>query len=246
MHLIEEACVTCRTELAVGADEGIPWGVSMAIEEHIEQLENLIVSGRVPGTSRCLVNVEKFTEALQAIRGNLPEEMANAESVLRQKESIIKQAELEARRIRTYADEEATTIRESAEENARGATEAAEQRAKRLIEDREVVKAADKRAEEIVAEAEERAKEIVAQAENDAQSKLGEVDDRIAGILQKAEQDVAERKRGADDYAREVLFNLEERVAETLGQVRRGIDILDANMAAGASSGSNTNGLGAA
>ena len=36
-----------------------------------------------------------------------------------------------------------------------------------------------------------------------------------------------QRRKGADNYAREVLFALEERVADTLGQVRGGIDLLD-------------------
>ena len=36
-----------------------------------------------------------------------------------------------------------------------------------------------------------------------------------------------DRRKGADNYAREVLFSLEEKIADTLGQVRGGIDILD-------------------
>ena len=39
--------------------------------------------------------------------------------------------------------------------------------------------------------------------------------------------DVADRREGADIYAREVLFNLEQRVADVLGQVRKGLDVLD-------------------
>ncbi len=46
-------------------------------------------------------------------------------------------------------------------------------------------------------------------------------------LLPEAEEDAGARRKGADAYAREVLFNLEERVADTLGQVRQGIDLLD-------------------
>ncbi len=203
----------------------------MAILEHVEQLENLVASGRVPGTSRCLVNLEKFNEAIEAIKGDLPEEVADAQSIIRQKESVIKQAELEARRMRAYADEEATTIRQTAEEKTSAALEAAEQQARRMIEETEVHKAAGARSAEIVEQAEARAKEIVEQAEAKRQSKLEDCDDQIGRLREEAEGVAREHRRGADDYAREVLYNLEERVADTLGQVRKGIDVLNADMA---------------
>ena len=44
-----------------------------------------------------------------------------------------------------------------------------------------------------------------------------------AGVFEKT----GDRRIGADNYAREVLFSLEEKIADTLGQVRGGIDILD-------------------
>ncbi len=203
----------------------------MAILDHVEQLENLIASGRVPGTARCLINVEKFNATIAAIKGDLPDEMADAQSIIRQKESVIKQAELEARRIRAYADDEATTIRQTAEEKAIAATEAAEQQSRRMIEATEVHTAAQSRAQEIVAQAEANAREIVERAETEAQSNLGNIDAQVSHIREQAEADAENRKQGADDYAREVLFHLEERIAETLGQVRKGIDVLNANTA---------------
>ena len=195
----------------------------MASMDHIAKLEEMLSSGRVPGTARTLVNLEKVGEVLEELKRELPSQVNDAQTVLRQKEAILKQAELEARRIRAYADEEATTIRSLAEEQSQSQMETARNEAQDMLSDSEIVKAAEEKAREIEAAAEERAAKIV----SEAQGKLNQV---LAG----AEKDAAERRRGADNYAREVLFMLEEKIADTLGQVRSGIDVLDAqNLAVG-------------
>lgn len=195
----------------------------MASMDHIAKLEEMLSSGRVPGTARTLVNMEKVAEVLEELKRELPSQVNDAQTVLRQKDAILKQAELEARRIRAYADEEATTIRSLAEEQSQSQIETARKEAQEMLTDSEIVKAAQEKAKEIEAAAEERAQKIISESQN----KLNQV---LAG----AEKDAAERRRGADNYAREVLFMLEEKIADTLGQVRSGIDVLDAqNMAVG-------------
>jgi vacuolar-type H+-ATPase subunit E/Vma4 len=196
---------------------------TMASMDHIHKLEDMLSSGRVPGTARTLVNLEKVTEVIAELKNELPTQVNDAQAIVRQKEAILKQAELEARRIRAYADEEATTIRQLAEEQSQSQLATAREDAQTLVEDAEVVKAAYKRAEEIEHEAQEKASKII----SEAQGKLNQI---LAG----AEKDASERRRGADNYAREVLFMLEEKIADTLGQVRSGIDLLDArNVAVG-------------
>ncbi len=200
----------------------------MSIVELINQLESKLTGGsKVPGTARRLVNLDEATQLIEAIRTGLPEEMSDAQSVMRQKESIIKQAELEARRIRAYADEEATTIRETAEEKGNAATSAATQRATQMVEETEVFKAAERRAEEIIATAEDKSRAIIETAEEEAGNRISDADSKIAQDQAASDADLAGRRQGADDYAREVLFHLEERVADVLGQVRKGIDVLD-------------------
>lgn len=195
----------------------------MASMDHIAKLEEMLTSGRVPGTARTLVNMEKVGEVLEELKKELPSQVNDAQTVLRQKEAILKQAELEARRIRAYADEEATTIRSLAEEQSRSQIETAKSDAQGMLSDSEIVKASEEKAAEIEKAAQEKATKIVSEAQN----KLNQV---LAG----AEKDAADRRRGADNYAREVLFMLEEKIADTLGQVRSGIDVLDAqNMAVG-------------
>jgi len=200
----------------------------MSIVELINQLESEILGGnKVPGTSRRLVSAETATQLIEDMRNSLPEELSDAQSVMRQKESIIKQAELEARRIRAYADEEATTIRETAEEKSNAATSAAQQRATQMVEETEVFKAAERRAEEIIATGEEKSRAIIDTAEEEAGNRISTADEKIAEEQAASNADVVGRRQGADDYAREVLFHLEERVADVLGQVRKGIDVLD-------------------
>ena len=189
----------------------------MRIYEQLDELEHLVQGGKVPGTSRCLVNLDKFMAVAKAIREELPAEIADANTVLRQKESVIKQAELEARRIRGYADEEAATIRQMAEEQTSSAIASATDKARKMIEQTNVLQVADQRAKDVLGEAEAKANEILAKAKDESKAK----------IVTAAETEAALRRKGADDYAREVLFALEERVAEVLGQVRKGIDVLD-------------------
>jgi hypothetical protein len=195
----------------------------MASMDHIAKLEEMLHGGRVPGTARTLVNLEKVGEVLVELKRELPSQVNDAQAILRQKEAILKQAELEARRIRAYADEEATTIRQLAEEQSKSQIATARDEAEGMLTQSEIVQAAHTRAKEIEQEAQERANKIV----SEAQGKLNQI---LAG----AEKEANERRRGADNYAREVLFMLEEKIADTLGQVRAGIDLLDSkNVAVG-------------
>ncbi len=203
----------------------------MSIAELVEQLETEFVGGnRLPGTSRKLVNMDDATRLIESLRTQLPEEIAEAQGIIRQKEGILKQAELEARRMRQYADEEATTIRETAEEKSTAATEAASQQAIRMIEETEVFHAAERRAEEIVVTAEDKARAIIEVAEEEAGSRIAEADAKIGREVGAAEAEVSSRREGADEYSRERLFALEQHLADMLGQVRKGIDVLDPDL----------------
>jgi len=188
----------------------------MSMMDQVEKLEAMLTSGRVPGTSRTLVNVDRVSEVVVALKGELPGQVNDAEAVLRQKEGIIKQAELEARRLRAYADEEATTIRRLAEEQSNEQLENARRQAREMVEETSIVKASHQRAEEIEAEGRRKGERSIIEA----QAKVNQ-------IIANAEKEAEERRKGADAYAREVLFALEERIAEQLGQVRSGIDLLD-------------------
>ena len=189
----------------------------MTLMAQLENLETMIVKGRVPGTARTLVNQQKISTLLNEMKKNLPDEITEAEGVVRQKDAIIKQSEIEARRIRAYADEEATTIRQLAEEQSNTLLTTSQEEARKMIQDTEISRKANENAIEIESVANTRAGKLIDDAES-----------RVNTILHDAGISAGERRKGADNYAREVLFTLEERIADTLGQVRGGIDLLDA------------------
>ncbi len=192
----------------------------MTIMTQLEDLEAMITGGRVPGTARTLLNLAKVTTVINEVKAELPTQINEAEGIVRQKEAIIKQSELEARRIRAYADEEATTIRQLAEEQSSTLLTSSQAEAHRMVENTEITRVATENAAAIESEARTRAGEMIDDAEN-----------RVNGILNEANTQADQRRKGADNYVREVLFALEERVADTLGQVRGGIDLLDARPA---------------
>ena len=192
----------------------------MTIMTQLEDLETMITGGRVPGTARTLVNLAKVTTVINEMKAELPTQINEAEGIVRQKEAIIKQAELEARRIRAYADEEATTIRQLAEEQSSTLLTSSQAEAHRMVENTEITRVATENAAATESEARTRAGEMIDDAEN-----------RVNGILNEANTQADQRRKGADNYVREVLFALEERVADTLGQGRGGIDLLDARPA---------------
>ena len=121
----------------------------MTLMAQLENMEAMIVKGRVPGTARTLVNQQKISAIIDEIKKHLPDEITEAEGVVRQKDAIIKQAEIEARRIRAYADEEATTIRQLAEEQSNTLLATSQEEAKKMVQDTEIIRKANENANEI-------------------------------------------------------------------------------------------------
>ena len=180
----------------------------MDILQVTEELETLVETGiRVPGfRKKVLVDIDRLSVLSDEIRTAVPANIQEAQEVLKQKESIINQTYLEAQRIRDEADREATEVKTVAQE---------EHHLK--VDETEIVKAAEAKGQEIKDEGMMESALIL----QDTQ--------RRAYEIQAESEAVAENRRdGADAYAREVLCNLEEQLAESLGQIRRGIDALRA------------------
>ena len=161
---------------------------------------------RVPGFRRkVMVDIDRMITLGDELRRSVPADIQEASEVIKMKESIINQSYLEAKRIRGVAEEEAGAL-----------TSAAQEEHASKVDDSEILKAAESKGQEIREEAASEAQQIL----QDAQRKAYR-------IINEAEGASTSRRDGADQYAREVLFNLEERVADVLGQVRKGIDVLD-------------------
>lgn len=179
----------------------------MDIERIVEQVQEIVGDGtRVPGfRGKIMVDSDRLLALEEEIRTSVPASIQEATTIISQKESIINQAYLEAQRMKKSAGEEATAIATAARD---------EHEAK--LEESEIVVSSQSKAEEIQSGAMTEAQQII----HDAQRKAYR-------LMSEAESSAGSKGEGADQYAREVLFNLEERIAETLGQIRRGIDSLN-------------------
>lgn len=159
----------------------------------------------MPGfRKRVMVDSDRLEAISSELRTSIPADIQEAREILKQKESIINQAHLEARRVKESAEREAVTVTSAAIE---------EQASK--VDETEIIKEAGVKAGETNQRALQEAQEIVQEAQSRAYHMVEEAD-AVAAI----------RREGADQYAKETLFDLEERLANQLGQVRRGIDTL--------------------
>jgi len=175
-------------------------------EQAIQELQTLYnTSNRVPGfRKKVMVDGDRFVELITAIRGSLPANVQEAEEILKQKDSILNQAYLEAQRVKATVEEQVTEQ-----------IEAAQQEHISKVDESEIVKSAESKAQEIRDEAMVEAQEIVQDAQR-----------RALRMQNESESTAVSRREGADQYAREVLFSMEEQLSEILGQIRRGIDTL--------------------
>ena len=178
----------------------------MEINHIIAELEEIAsTASRVPGLrKKVMVDMDRLNRIVNEISKSLPSDMQEAQEIIKLKESILNQTQMEARRIKEGAMEEAEKMTSTAHKEHRMKTD-----------ETEIVRAAELKAEEIKQNALQEAQEIVKDGQR-----------RAYRIIDEAEQAAGARREGSDQYARETLFDLEERLAGLLGQVRRGIDTL--------------------
>ena len=173
-----------------------------------DQLAALANTGtRVPGfRGKVMVDIDSLMRLSQQLNSiDMTDDVREAAEVIQMKDSILNQAYLEAKRIRTSADEEVTKVTTKAQEEYRSKVDESS----------------------ILRRAEELAQEMQEQAGYESQQILQDAQRKAYRIVSEADNIALARRDGADSYAREVLFNLEEQLADVLGQVRRGIDALN-------------------
>ncbi len=180
--------------------------MSHAIDYYLDELDELSrSSGKVLGMkNKVMVDADRLAAISAELRKTVPQDVLEADEVIKQRDSIINQAYLESRRVRETAKQESSAI-----------TTAARSEHEAMVAETEVLKDAEEKAEKIHDEAHRKASEVLREARQEAV--------RITGEAEAAAKD---RREGADQYSREVLFSLEERLSQMLGQVRRGIDAL--------------------
>ena len=150
------------------------------------------------------VDYEKLTSFSAKMKTSISDNIEEAEEIVKQKESIIKQAQLESYRIKNASEVEVQEL-----------MNAAEMQKKELVQESEIVKSANQEAIRIKNDLQNECEEMKKMAEMEASS-----------MMEQAESFASERKEGANQYAKETLFELEERFSKMLGQVRKGLDSL--------------------
>ena len=191
----------------------------MDFEQAYSELQRLYsTSNRVPGFRRkVMVEADQFARVISQLRTAMPADVQEAQEILRQKDSILNQAYLEAQRVKSTVEEEVAAQKQAAREEHQTA-----------VSDSTVLAAA-----------EERADEIREQAVGEAEDMIQDAQRRAYRIVSEAEDIAASRREGADQYASEVLFSLEEQMSEILGQIRRGIDTMRPEMGETTMTGDN-------
>lgn len=138
---------------------------------------------RIPFQRKVIVDEPRTLYLIDQLRVSIPEDVKEAEQVLRQRQTILEQAQREADRIVKAAEDLAAT----------------------RVQEHEITRQAQAKAERMVAEAQDKAQALVTEAEAQAGARRREVDSYTLDILKRLESQLASFqgvvKRGVDSFA---------------------------------------------
>ena len=141
----------------------------MDIINVIDKVDALVnTSAKVPATRSRLVDSEKIMELVEQLRLSIPQDMRAAQEVIDKKDSILNQAQIEARRVRTEAEEEFAA----------------------RLDQNELVIAARRQAEQIVDDAQQKADRLTEQAAAQSRNSRAEADAYIVQALRNLEHEM--------------------------------------------------------
>ncbi len=91
-------------------------GGSVDVLQLIDRLEQLVSSGtRLPLSSRTMIDEQEFLDIIDRLRVAVPEEMKQARRFTQERERVLMQAEAEAEKILSAAQERATLMLQDSE-----------------------------------------------------------------------------------------------------------------------------------
>ena len=150
----------------------------------------------MPVSGNVLIDKKRVMELVDQLRLAIPQEVRAAEEVLSQKDHIMNQAVMDARRTKSQAEND---YRERLDQN-------------------EITGVAQKRAEETLSEAEERVKRMLKQSETDARSKQADADAyalRSLRALEKQLNNISESvRKGINLLAQETMVHSNGRMGD--------------------------------
>ena len=90
----------------------------MDTKQILNELEALVDSGtKVPGfRGKVMIESVRLSQLAQAIESGMPADIEEAQAIIMQRDSIISQANLEARRVRDEAESAADSLKSAASE----------------------------------------------------------------------------------------------------------------------------------
>jgi len=118
---------------------------------------------------KALVDPDVILELVDQLRVAIPQDITEAEEVLRKREALLNHSLEEARRIRASAETEYRS----------------------RVDESELVKEAEKQAAQIVEEAQQKAQHILDMADDDAANRRSSADQYAQEVLYQLEQEVA-------------------------------------------------------
>ena len=141
----------------------------MDIINVIDRLDALVnTSRKMPATHSRLVDAEKVMEVVEQLRLAIPQDVRAAQEIIEKKDSILNQAQIDARRIRSEAEEE-FRIR---------------------LDQNDVLLAARRKAEELTDESERRSNRMMEQAEAESRNNRSEADTYVIQSLRNLEREM--------------------------------------------------------
>ena len=141
----------------------------MDIINIMDKLEALVqTSSKVPATRNRLVDSDKMAELLEQLRLAVPQDVRSSQEVLDKKDTIINQAQIDARRMMNEAEEEFRT----------------------RLDQNDLVVAARHKAQQMVEEAEWRADKSVEQAETESRNTRVDADAYAVQTLRNLEHEL--------------------------------------------------------
>lgn len=135
----------------------------------IDRLETLITTSKtVPVSGNIILDKKKAMELVDQMRLSIPQEVKAAEEVLAQKDQIVNQAMVEARRTKSNAEQEYH----------------------QRIDQNDLVLSAEARAQETLRDAEQRATRMLTQSEAESSSRRSDADAYALRSLRTLEQEI--------------------------------------------------------
>jgi len=163
--------------------------VRLTVLDQLDQLEDIVLDGsRIPFSGGRLVNEQDAIEMMDALRAALPAQISQAEDLIRQRESFVEKARLQAEEIVTQARREreqlinAAAIRQEAERQVAEQREQARQQCEQMVL---------------------QARQQVAQTEQEHQARMAQFEQQFAGRRQQLEQEAQQRRQQLEQEAAE-------------------------------------------